>query len=77
VFGVPPLWGPVPLVLVALADSDHYHVTVIPGAGFKGERGALTERIGQLFSPEAAAQVPLLAQTPRQHAPAETAYAKR
>ena len=40
VFGVPPLWGPVPLVLIALADADQYHLTVIPGRGFAAPRRA-------------------------------------
>ena len=51
VFGVPPLWGPVPLVLVALADADQYHVTVIPGRGFSAPREALEQRIRELFEP--------------------------
>ena len=53
VFGVPPLWGPVPLVLVALADADQYHVMVIPGRGFSAPREALEQRIRELFEPPA------------------------
>jgi len=55
VFGVPPLWGPVPLVLVALADGEHYHVTVIPGQGFTKDRQVLLDRLRGLFGPEEAA----------------------
>lgn len=54
VFGVPPLWGPVPLVLVALADADRYHVTVIPGRGFAASRAVLDARIRALFEPAVA-----------------------
>lgn len=81
VFGVPPLWGPVPLVLVALADSDHYHVTIIPGRGFAGDPGRLVERIRELFHPEAPAGAAVPAQAPKrvskERLGAETAYAKR
>jgi len=49
VFGVPPLWGPVPLVLVALAGAEDYHVTVIPGRGFTGDRKVLLDRLRRLF----------------------------
>ncbi len=81
VFGVPPLWGPVPLVLVALADGDNYHVTIIPGRGFTGELGPLMERIRQLFRPEVSGETRVslaAAERPAEdHVPAETAYAKR
>jgi hypothetical protein len=50
VFGVPPLWGPVPLVLVALAGAEDYHVTVIPGRGFTGDRKVLLDRLRRLFA---------------------------
>lgn len=53
-FGVPPLWGPVPLVLIALADGEHYHITVLPGTGFTASRTALHQAIGRLLNPEAA-----------------------
>jgi len=81
VFGVPPLWGPVPLVLVALADADQYHVTVIPGSGFSGPREVLDERIRALFEPTAdtrqAPAVTLEPKAARASVPPEAAYAKR
>jgi hypothetical protein len=81
VFGVPPLWGPVPLVLVALADADQYHVTVIPGHGFAGDRRMLDERIRALFEPaaqpRAAGAAARTARAPAAAAPATAAYAKR
>ena len=81
VFGVPPLWGPVPLVLVALADADQYHVTIIPGRGFAGARETLDERIRALFEPTAdtrrAEPLPLQPKAARASVPPEAAYAKR
>lgn len=43
--GVPPLWGPVPVVLFAMVDRTHYHMTVFPGRGFAGDTAALETRI--------------------------------
>jgi hypothetical protein len=41
-FAAPPLWGPVPLMALALADGEHYHVTLFPGRPFAAaDRGAL------------------------------------
>lgn len=79
VFGVPPLWGPVPLVLVALADADQYHVTVIPGRGFAASRASLVRHIRTLFEPAVAAAEQRLS-APRPIAtdvPQEAAYAKQ
>ena len=80
VFGVPPLWGPVPLVLVALADADQYHVMVIPGHGFAAPRERLDERLRELFEPAGAARraaVPVEPQLAPAELPREAAYAKR
>jgi hypothetical protein len=80
VFGVPPLWGPVPLVLVALADADQYHVTVIPGRGFASSRLRLDARIRALFEPAAAMRTGERQAAPeavRPQVPREPAYAKR
>ena len=60
-FGVPPLWGPVPLVLVALADGEHYHITVLPGAGFAASRTALHQTVSRLLNPETAGGRPAAA----------------
>jgi hypothetical protein len=48
-FGVPPLWGPVPLVIVALADVDQYHITVLLGHGFTGDRATLLDRLHRML----------------------------
>ncbi|MHA1547608.1 MAG: hypothetical protein ACTSYE_01620 [Alphaproteobacteria bacterium] len=48
-FGVPPLWGPVPLMLLVLADRDAYHVTAFPGRGFCGDPTALMDRTAALL----------------------------
>ena len=80
IFGVPPLWGPVPLVLVALADAEHYHVTVIPGHGFAAPRERLDERLRELFEPAGAARRAVVPVEPRlapAELPREAAYAKR
>jgi len=81
VFGVPPLWGPVPLVLVALADADQYHVAVIPGRGFSASRDALNERIRSLFEPMVDARrsqpVSREREAARDSLPSGAAYAKR
>jgi len=79
VFGVPPLWGPVPLVLVALADADQYHVTVIPGRGFQASRATLDQHIRTLFEPAAARAGQRLAepQSVAGDLPQAAAYAKR
>lgn len=53
-FGVPPLWGPVPLAMIAFADGEHYHLTVMPGKGFTADRDLLLQRIGRLLNPETA-----------------------
>lgn len=57
-FGVPPLWGPVPLALVAFADGEHYHVTVIPGRGFSADRESLHDRLRSQLNPLAAEAAP-------------------
>jgi hypothetical protein len=79
VFGVPPLWGPVPLVLVALADADRYHVTIIPGRGFQASRASLDQHIRTLFEPAAARAGQRLPepQAIGGELPQEAAYAKR
>ena len=81
VFGVPPLWGPVPLVLVALADADQYHVTVVPGRGFAAPRAVLDQRLRELFEPVVATDTAFLPAEPEavraDAAPREAAYAKR
>jgi hypothetical protein len=64
VFGVPPLWGPVPLVLVALAGAEDYHVTVIPGRGFTGDRAVLLDRLRRLFGPDAETPIPATIEEP-------------
>lgn len=51
-FGIPPLWGPVPLAMVALADGEHYNATLVPGNGFTGDRAVLMNRIKRLLNPE-------------------------
>ncbi len=51
-FGIPPLWGPVPLALVALADGEHYNATLVPGNGFSAERPVLLERVRRLLNPD-------------------------
>ena len=40
-FAAPPLWGPVRLMALALADGENYHVTLFPGRGFAADRDAL------------------------------------
>lgn len=47
----PPLWGPVPLVALAFADGEHYHVTLYPGRGFAGDPDALAGKLRQRLSP--------------------------
>jgi hypothetical protein len=66
-------------VLVALADADQYHVTVIPGRGFQASRAALDHHIRTLFEP-AAARAGRRLPEPQPVAtglPQEAAYAKR
>jgi hypothetical protein len=77
VFGVPPLWGPVPLVLVALADADQYHVTVIPGRGFASARARLDERIRASFEPATRTGPLPERRAARVSLPHAAAYAKR
>jgi hypothetical protein len=81
VFGVPPLWGPVPLVLFAIADGGQYHVVIIPGRGFKARREVLTEHIRRLLNPDAPLDAPARAVEPRRvtanAAPVPVAFAKR
>ncbi|MCP4386612.1 MAG: hypothetical protein GY798_35255 [Hyphomicrobiales bacterium] len=50
-FGIPPLWGPVALAMVALADGDHYNATLVPGDGFTADREALLNRVYRLLNP--------------------------
>ncbi len=50
-FGIPALWGPVPLVIDVLADGDHYNATLVPGAGFTASRSRLMERLTRLLCP--------------------------
>jgi hypothetical protein len=40
-FAAPPLWGPVPLMALALADGQNYCVTLFPGRCFAGDPDAL------------------------------------
>lgn len=49
-FAVPPLAGPVPLVMVAMADGDHYHVSLFPGRGFIADRDALSRKVRILLN---------------------------
>jgi len=66
-------------VLVALADADRYHVTVIPGRGFASSRVRLDERIRALFEPAAATRTGERQAAPeaiRPQVPREPAYAK-
>ena len=51
-FAAPPLWGPVPLVVLAFADGEHYHLTLFPGRGFTADRGALAARVRAGFNPD-------------------------
>jgi hypothetical protein len=71
----------VPLVLIALADADQYHVTVLPGRGFARSHAILNERIRLLFEPTAdtrhAEAVPFKSKAGREPLAADAAYAKR
>ncbi len=51
-FGIPPLWGPVPLCLDVLADGENYNVCAVPGNGFTEKREILHERLTRLLNPE-------------------------
>ncbi|SDB12429.1 hypothetical protein [Bauldia litoralis] len=51
-FGIPPLWGPVPLCLDVLADGENYNVCAVPGNGFTASRELLHERLTRLLNPE-------------------------
>jgi len=51
-FGIPPLWGPVPLAMVALANGEYYNATLVPGNGFTADRAALLDRVRRLLNPE-------------------------
>jgi hypothetical protein len=51
-FGIPPLWGPVPLAMVALANGEHYNATLVPGNGFTADRAALLDRVRRLLHPD-------------------------
>lgn len=50
VFGVPPLSGQIPLMLVATACGDTHNLVVIPGRSFSGERDRLHERLQALLT---------------------------
>jgi hypothetical protein len=50
-FAAPPLWGPVPLVVLAFADGEHYHLTLFPGGGFAADRGALEASMRDRLTP--------------------------
>jgi hypothetical protein len=50
-FAAPPLWGPVPLVVLAFADGEHYHVTLFPGRGFTADRDTLEARLRAGLNP--------------------------
>ena len=51
-YGIPPLWGPVPLAMVALANGEHYNATLVPGNGFTADRAALLDRVCRLLHPD-------------------------
>ncbi len=51
-FGTPPLWGPVPLALIALADREAYNLAAFPGRGFSGDSAALMDRLEALLHTE-------------------------
>jgi hypothetical protein len=51
-FAAPPLWGPVPFVVLAFADGEHYHLTLFPGRGFTADRGALEARVRAGLNPD-------------------------
>lgn len=51
-FGIPPLWGPVPLAMVALANGEYYNATLVPGNGFTADRTRLLDRVRRLLHPE-------------------------
>jgi hypothetical protein len=50
-FAAPPLWGPVPLVVLAFADGEHYHLTLFPGRGFTADRRALEASVRAGLNP--------------------------
>jgi hypothetical protein len=46
-----PLWGPVPLVALAFADAEHYHLTLYPARGFAGDVDALRRKLRDCLNP--------------------------
>lgn len=50
-FAAPPLWGPVPLAVIALAGRTDYCVSLFPGRGFGGDTGALTCAVAGYLNP--------------------------
>ncbi|HXK54987.1 MAG TPA: hypothetical protein PK405_09895 [Hyphomicrobiales bacterium] len=50
VFGVPPLSGRIPLMLVATACGDTHNLVIIPGTCFTGERASLHRRLHELLT---------------------------
>ncbi|MCB1488292.1 MAG: hypothetical protein KDJ88_12645 [Bauldia sp.] len=62
-FGIPPLWGPVPLALDVLADGENYNVTAVPGNGFVAERARLHEGLTRLLNPETDADLDAVEET--------------
>ncbi|HZP19485.1 MAG TPA: hypothetical protein VFB16_04690 [Bauldia sp.] len=78
VFGVPPLWGPVPLAMIALTGGDDYHLTIFPGKGFTGSPARLLARLRELFL-GAGESVPQLVEPPEtdKEARGRPAFAKR
>jgi hypothetical protein len=44
-YAAPPLWGPVPLVVLAFADAAHYHLSIYPGIGFTGDPTDLVDAL--------------------------------
>lgn len=53
-FAAPPLWGPVPLAVIALAGRTDYFVSAFPGRGFAGDADALARAIGDRLNPHMA-----------------------
>jgi hypothetical protein len=51
-FAAPQLWGPVPLVVIAFADGEHYHLTLFPGRGFTADRGELEAKVSAALNPD-------------------------
>ncbi len=54
IFGVPPIWSRVPLLVLACFGARHCHMALYPARGFAGDAATLEAKLRGLLSPDTA-----------------------